>query len=90
MAGTMGLSWADPKLLALAGTIIVSAGGAWVKIAYLSEDVSDISEDIEEEESARESADAGISAEIAIVQQTTQRTAENVARLCQALEVACK
>jgi len=51
MAGTMGLSWADPKLLALAGTIIFSAGGAWVKIAYLSEDVSDISEDIEEEES---------------------------------------
>ena len=84
------ISWADPKLLALAGTIVFSAGGAWVKIAYLSEDVAEVAEDLEAEEEAREAADAGIQTEIAIVHSTTQRTAENVARLCQALEVACK
>jgi hypothetical protein len=85
-----GISWADPKVLALAGTIIFSAGGAWVRIAYLSDDVAELSDDIEAEETARVAMDAKIGQDIGAIQQNTQRTAENVARLCQALEVACK
>ena len=87
---TGGISWADPKLLAMIGTIIFSAGGGWVRLSYLSEEISELSEDIEAEEVSRVEMDGRRSEDIAAIQQSTQRTAENVARLCQALEVACK
>jgi hypothetical protein len=90
MATTPAINWTDPKLIVAFCTALFCAGGAWVSIAYIGDDVKDLAAEVDAETEARIEGDAGITAAIDEMADDVQRTAENMARVCQALSVDCR
>lgn len=90
MATTPAINWTDPKLIVAFCTALFCAGGAWVSIAYIGDDVKELAAEVSAESEARIEGDDAVTAAIDEMADDVQRTAENMARVCQALNVDCR
>ncbi len=82
--------WTDAKIIIAFCTAIFGAGGAWVSIAYIGDDVKDLQAEISTETQTRIAGDADVMDKLDEMSADAKRTSENMARVCQALDVDCR
>ena len=87
---TAPINWYDPKFVVAFCVAVFSAGGAWVSIAYIGDDVAKLEIEIAAETDELVQADIAVTAKLDEMADDVQRTAENMARVCQALNVDCR